>query len=221
MSRLSLTMTIVVIVSFIMFSGCANTAVSVWDGVIRNDEGTSLTNYFKNSLVTEDVSEAEVERGNCFISSHIRQLDSGETYYYTGDTDGRTITLELRKVTVIDLGNSNTETRIDLWENVTTITQGDKTPTYNLNRDIIYLKDIQNYTFDIYNGSTIDFTGAQQLEPLSEVLTSEKTQASFLNQEVQYILRRNTTYALNVSNVGVGDTEIKFLWRWCENEKKD
>jgi len=54
MSKLRLMTIILILFSFILLSGCANTAVSVWDGVIRNEDGTSLTNTFDDTLSVQD-----------------------------------------------------------------------------------------------------------------------------------------------------------------------
>jgi hypothetical protein len=210
---------LIIVISTIFITGCSNTSVAIWDGVIRNDNGESLNNFYGEALVTEQLLDHKAIIGDCFIASNKHELPSGESYIYTGETDGRTITLELRKVTILDLTNNNTQVSINLHENVTTVNQGEPVQTINLNRDYIYKEGVGNYTFDIYNGSTIDLTSSTLLLPLSEVLTSEKKQSSFISQEIQYTLRRNTTYAINATNDGAGDIELRIQWRWCENEK--
>lgn len=203
----------IIMIMMLLFSGCSFVQTI-------NDKAPT-NNYLNDALITIDKVEDKTDRGDAFVASHLVNVPSGETYTYTGVTDGRSIHLDLRKVTIFDLANSNANIRIDLYENVTTLVEGDMVQINNINRDYVNMAGIQNHTFDIYNGSTADFTGSTHLMPLSGRLTAEKRQATFLLEEVKYVMARNQTYALNITNNGLGDVEIRIIWKWYEQKREE
>lgn len=194
---------LILILGLALFSGCVSN-----NGIYE----------IKDALITQDIVGYKTDQAECFMSSYSVDIDRGDNYTYIKQTNGKRISMELRKITITDLGTSNVEIEADLYENVSTINRGDELPIFNQNRDYVNV-NCDNNTLFIYNNSTIDTSNATYLRPLSEFLTSEKTQASFLNKEVKYIMARNTTYALRVNNVGQGDANVRIVWKWCENER--
>jgi hypothetical protein len=184
-------MLISVFLCLFVFSGCYNTAVG-----ISNAEGAK-TFY-----------EKELEDGNVYITSDSYTIPASSTIYIVGVTGDKDISMYQRRIEVVSQFDIHLD--IALYEDAT-YTGGTLVESFNKNRNLG-----DNSTFDVYSSpTTVNLTGSTLL-PFSNELKGDKKASLSSSEFADYVMKKNTTYVLEVVNQNPQVLDAKFTWNSIE-----
>lgn len=191
---------ILITLSLVIFSGCNNTAISVWDGLLRNSSGNSIINTY-NDIPTSTHEQNALFDGRTYILSSHQTLGVGQSIHFLGCTQNKIVHFERFNIDV-------TATPVDthFYENPTITNNGTIIYGQNLERNYIYNASLLLY-------STPSFTSNGTLIFHSGIFGGNNINGKVIIPN-ELILKLNTCYLFEITNNDGNNNAmiINFIW---------
>lgn len=211
---------VIISLIFLVFAGCTGEGTYEINNplptqIFDTDNETNVEVKDGSLAVIQDF-ESKTHDGTAFVTGTTIIIPSGESRYIYGVTDGREVHFKYRTLNIIDIANQNIDFTNILYENVSVTTNGESLNVSNLNRN----SNITN-TFMIYRNPTgIDITNSYRIYGMGNRVKSARQSEVRSVQDLEYIMKHNSSYLLNLTNNGIGDVEVSFRWTWHEENKE-
>lgn len=208
---------ILILISLIimtLFSGCSRTSISVWDGVLREENGDSIVDLY-GFIPTLTHFESGIHKGYSFGTRINKTISGGSTQYALFKSDGKEIHFIGRRINIVDISNQIIDFDFRLYENVTVATNGTPVEIFNLKRN----SNINNTLLGFDNPTGINLTGSTYLSPFGNRVKTDRKSSIITSLQLEYIMKEDTYYLVEIINHGSGTIEVEYDLIWTEEEK--
>lgn len=189
-------MTISIFLCLFAFTGCGSVGVAIVD-----TDGQKT--FYEDSL----------EKGESYISGGIYTVPANDFIYIIANTTDKNINMYQRKIQIES--QIDVDVLVELYENAS-FTDGVKVQNFNKNRNKADNSTLQIYSIDTVN---VDLTNAEQL-PMINIIKGSKGLVSQTSEFADYIMKKNNTYALKITNNNPQPANLYFAWNWLEPQDK-
>jgi len=177
---------LLILLSTVLFTGCNNTAISISD--------------------SKSYTQQNLEEGDSYISESNQTILTTSNYYIGGITKNISLCMQQRQI--IAQSDDTLDLVINLYEGGT-FSGGTLIQNFNKERNYI-----DNSTFEIYKDVTVIDLGLKL--PFESFVFGDKRIKTSTENFVSYIMKKNTTYILEIKNNGIKSADTIFVWNWFE-----
>jgi len=153
--------------------------------------------------------EMSIHSGTFYRAGSQKNVANGGTFIFVITTPDTTTRCHFNPNVEVEL-----EASVELWENPTSVTGGTSVTPRNGNRNYA---DVSSMTVLI--DPTVNLTGATQLGNL--VLGSKRNSGGDGSPQHEFILKRNETYVIIVTNQATAANETNIVCFWGEHINKN
>jgi len=173
-------------------------------GVIFAMQTPVNLSYITNSQVeTITFEHQQVHKGEMWSIYNYTVLGNGDTEYLLFYTGNKSVHL------IFQLTNE-VEAQFTFCENVSVVNNGTKLTYFNRNRNFIGENGVSAYLTDTISACDVLFGSSR---------FGDKNQFGGRDRSInEYVLRKNTIYALRVDNLATTDNTINFYLEWYEGD---